>query len=186
MSIWSKKEATPHERARIAGTCNCTRDGVQRQPESVNISKGAQMADQSCWIGGAISNHSHGRTCSKRKANTYMAGHRLVAHPLRLENTPRHSFDATCARTANTAINQQEEMICSMDSDWYTATKCLLKHAPQRESKEGLLQEERARNAARPRVGGSRTHARNNFVRHCRLRFRESGRCRVRTSRNYL
>ena len=37
-----------------------------------------------------------------------------------------------------------------MDSDWYTATKCLLKHAPQRESKERLLQEERARNAARP------------------------------------
>ena len=62
-----------------AGTCNCTRDGVQRQPESASIRNRAQMAALSDWIGSAKWNPSHGRKGSKSRAKTHLSGHRLAA-----------------------------------------------------------------------------------------------------------
>ena len=96
MSIWSKKEATPHERARIAGTCNCTRDGVQRLPESASIGFRAQMAALSDWIGSAMWNPHHGRKGSNSKAKTDLSGHRLAASQM-MHQEVEPPF-AACAR----------------------------------------------------------------------------------------
>ena len=96
MSIWSKKEATPHERARIAGTCNCTRDGVQRLPEFASIGNRAQMAALSDWIGIAMWNPRHGRKGSNSKAKTDLSGHCLAA-PQMMHQGVEPPF-AACAR----------------------------------------------------------------------------------------